>query len=52
MLTRKHFKLMAATVSKIENLDERKKMAEMNARICQKANPRFDLNRFNTACGV
>lgn len=51
-MTRKHFILAAATIKCIENLDERRKMAEFNAAQFAKANPRFDRARFLAACGL
>lgn len=51
-MTRKHFKLIAETVSKIKNKDERRKQAELQAQICREANPRFDRQRFFAACNV
>lgn len=51
-MTRKHFILIAETVAKIVNPIERREMAEHNAKICAKANPRFDRARFFAACGV
>ena len=51
-MTKKHFKLIAGLISKIENPAEKKAMAELNAATCAKANPRFDRNKFFAACGV
>lgn len=52
MMTRKHFRLMADTISRIENKADRKAMAKHNAEICAKSNPRFDSAKFMAACGV
>jgi hypothetical protein len=43
---------MAETIKRIENLSERRQMAEHNAIICAKSNPRFDKARFLAACGL
>jgi len=51
-MTRKHFILAANLIKKIENIDERRKAAEVNAKIFLKANPRFDKVKFFTACNV
>ena len=51
-MTRKHFKLIAETISKISDEKERKELAEFNAAICAKANPRFDRAGFFAACRV
>ena len=52
MMTRKDFKTMAAEINAISDIHERKKTADLIAAICKASNPRFDINRFNKACGV
>ena len=51
-MTRKHFRLIAAIIAKIENTTERRVMAELNAVTCARANPRFDRAKFFAACNV
>ena len=52
MLTRKHFKIIAAEVAKIADLDLRKATAESWVNQCKQSNQRFDANRFLAACGL
>lgn len=52
MLTRKHFKAIAETVSKITDPKEREAAARTQAAICAESNPRLDWGRFMEACGV
>jgi hypothetical protein len=51
-MTRKHFKLVAEVISKIEDTTERKQMAKHNATAFAKANPRFNRSMFMAACNV
>jgi hypothetical protein len=51
-MTRKHFRLIAAIIAKIENISERKAMAELNAVTCARSNPRFNRAKFFAACNV
>lgn len=51
-MTRKHFKLIAENIARIENMEERKKMACHNAGLCKKSNPRFNHAKFYEACGI
>lgn len=52
MLTRKHFKAIAETVSKISDPKTREDAARTQAAICAESNPNFDLDRFLAACNV
>ena len=52
MQTKKHFIAMAALLSKIPNLVERKALAESQAGIFMRDNPRFNRPRFMVACGL
>lgn len=52
MQTRKHFIAAAELISRIENPAERKALAEHNATLFAKDNPRFDKARFMAACNV
>jgi len=49
---RKHFVLVAEIIKRIENLDERRKMAEFNAGKFANLNPRFNKAKFLAACGL
>ena len=53
MMTRKHFKSLAASVAKLNlfNHDAAYGMACDVADVCAKDNPRFDRLRFFEACG-
>lgn len=52
MTTRKHFELAAKTISRIEDPEERRRMAEFNADLFAKSNPNFDRERFLRAAGL
>lgn len=52
MMSRKDFRLIAETISKIEDKIERKAMAEYNAKLCEKSNPRFNRAKFFEVCKV
>lgn len=52
MFTRKHFQAIAEIVSNIKSDKERKQVAEAHASSFAKENPRFDRNKFLTACKV
>ena len=51
-MTRKHFEVLAAAVAEIENETARRKAAEKTAVACALTNPRFNRERFFTACNV
>jgi len=51
-MTKKHFKLITEIIAKIKNPQERRLMAEHNAKICSKANSRFNSKKFFEACNV
>lgn len=51
-MTKKHFIIVAATISKIVAYNIRKQAAEDFARLAVVANPRFDRERFFAACNV
>jgi len=51
-MTRKHFKMIAAIIAKIENLDNRVTAYREFADMCQKENPRFDRAKFREACRI
>ena len=50
--TRKHFKMIADTVSKIEDEKVRQQMANSHAEAFKASNPRFDASKFHAACGT
>lgn len=51
-MSRKHFELLAKSISCIMDPNARLQAASAVAGACSTANPRFDINRFMTACGV
>jgi hypothetical protein len=51
-MTRKHFKAIAATLAEIRDTTDRKKAALNFCEIAKRANPRFDRQKFLTACGL
>lgn len=51
-MSKKHFIAMAETISKISDLDERRKQAEFQAEFFAAQNPRFDFSRFYAACNI
>lgn len=51
-MTRKHFKMIAAIISKIENEGVRKEVARDAAGMCRQENSRFDCEKFLEACNV
>jgi len=55
MLTRKHFEALAAIVAAHNSLAKRRKLAANTLRYLRNQgnlNPRFDRERFLTACGI
>ena len=44
--------MIAAIIAKIENVNERRAMAELNAVTCARVNPRFNRAKFFAACNV
>ena len=51
-MTRKHFIAMAKEISQMPDRASARIAAEAFAQVAQSINPRFDLGRFFTACGV
>lgn len=51
-MTRKHFREAANIIKDIINIDERKRAAIRFATLFRQFNPRFDNNRFFSACEV
>jgi hypothetical protein len=51
-MSRKHFVAMAKEISSMPDRRAAEITARAFATVAQAANPRFDLNRFLTACGV
>jgi len=49
-MTRKHFEIVAAAVANITNRPDRWLVANMLADSFEKENPRFDRDKFITAC--
>jgi hypothetical protein len=49
-MTRKHYKIVAAAVAEITTRSDRWLIANKLANSFEKENPRFDRNRFITAC--
>ena len=52
MTTKKDFIQAAKTISEIENSEKRKEIAETYCTTFAQSNPRFDKNKFFTACNV
>ena len=52
MTTKKDFIQAAKTISEIENSEKRKEIAENYCKTFSRINPRFDRQRFLTACNV
>ena len=50
-MTRKHFKMIADEIAKIEDKQQRAKFAGAFAFILKRINPKFDFNKFYAACG-
>lgn len=51
-MTRKHFIAMAQEISQMSDRKAAKVVAEAFAQVAVTVNPRFNFNRFYTACGV
>jgi hypothetical protein len=51
-MSKRHFVAMAREISLIPDRATARIVAESFARVAQRANPRFDHNRFLAACGV
>ena len=51
-MSKKHFVAMAKEISSMPDRSAARIVAESFARVASGANPRFDLDRFLTACGV
>lgn len=51
-MTKKHFEALAKHIRMILDPHARLNAAIAVAAACQKANPRFDFERFYVACGV
>ena len=52
MMTRKHFKKLAETISGITDEKAKRIAFEKIADMCQNYNPRFNRNKFREACGL
>lgn len=52
MFTRQHFRAIAETISKIEDMEARKAEAQRYVVIFRADNPRFKSDLFLSACGV
>lgn len=51
-MTRKHFIAMACEINEMPDRKAARIVAEAFAQVASAVNPRFDFNRFYTACGV
>jgi hypothetical protein len=51
-VNKRHFVALAEAISGIANKTERRRAAEIVARVCQRFNGQFDMGRFLRACGV
>ncbi len=52
MFTRQHYRMIAESISKIDNKFTRADEAYRNVELFRNDNPRFDADRFLDACGV
>lgn len=52
MMTRKHFKIVADEIAKIEDAHQRAMFAAAVATAFKRINPKFNLDKFYTACNV
>ena len=50
MLTRKHYKLMAAAIAAVESPTEKARVYMALIDMCRESNPRFDEDKFWDAC--
>ncbi len=51
-MSKKHFKVFAEAIARIENAEERGRAAKLVADVCAGENGRFDYGRFYSACNV
>lgn len=51
-MTRKHFKIVADEIAKIEDAHQRAMFAAAVATAFKRINPKFNLDKFYTACNV
>lgn len=51
-MTKKDFVAIAASIKAIDSPTQRKLVAASMVNTCTRSNPRFDRDRFLTACGV
>ena len=51
-MSRKHFVAMAKQIKEMQDRQSARIAAEAFASVASAVNPRFDFNRFYTACGV
>lgn len=51
-MTKQHFIALAKEISGIEDYVARRTAALVIIRVCKQFNPRFDTERFLTACGL
>ena len=51
-MSRKHFIEFARAISQISDDEERKRVAELVANVCNQLNPNFNRTKFMEACNV
>ncbi len=51
-MSRKHFEILAKSISKIADVEQRAAAAVAVAIACEELNPRFNIKKFYEACGV
>lgn len=51
-MTKKHLNALAAEIARITDPAERKRITEILGGICANLNPRFDWDRWRSACRV
>ena len=49
-MKKKHFKLLAEAISKVDDLPERKHLAKEIGKVCESQNTRFDWYKWDEAC--
>jgi hypothetical protein len=51
-MSKKHFQAFADAIAQIKSQPERRRAADLVAKVCSESNVRFDIARFMQACNV